>query len=438
MAEKRDVKIGFIHNSYPVLSQTFISKEMLGLQELGLSLNVYSLFHPQEEQEDRTYPLRNAIDYLIPTLSAKKLIGSHVYFALTKPLRYVSTLFLTLKKRQSKTSVIKLLLTVARKKETSKEQRQDLLLHFLLAPPLAKKMQNDGVTFVNSHFADAAASFAMLTAKLLKLDYAVTTHAYDIFTPQYNLQDKLKNARFVLTCTNYNKAALQAHESGIDPHRIKAIYHGIDTSKFERQNRPDNKKIELLSVGRLVPKKGFDILIQACAQLRDLGFEFTCRIVGDGPIYGELARLIDETRLHDEVKLIGALPSDEIKAFYERADIFVLPCVIEDDGNRDGIPNVIAEAMAMELPVVSSNISGIPELVEDGVTGYLTEQRDVDAVVQKLDLLLREKTLRREMGQAARIRVKSVFDSKVCLQNLYDFYMKELATSRKASADNNR
>jgi glycosyltransferase involved in cell wall biosynthesis len=288
-------------------------------------------------------------------------------------------------------------------------------------------MQNDGITFINSHFADAAASFALLTSKLLKLEYGVTTHAYDIFTPQFNLHEKLANARFVLTCTNYNKTALLEHDTLIQSDKVRAIYHGIDTAKFERESRPQHDVVELFSVGRLVPKKGFDILISACAQLRDHGFDFKCRIVGDGPLQDHLAHLIDETRLHDEVELVGSLPSTEIKAYYERADIFVLPCLIEDDGNRDGIPNVIAEAMAMELPVVSSRISGIPELVADGKTGFLNEQRDVDGVVEKLSLLIRDQAKRLEMGAAGRERVKSIFDSKVCLQNLYDFYMKECA-----------
>ncbi len=426
--KNQSIKIGFIHNLYPVLSQTFISKEMLVLEDLGLPLKVYALLYPLEGEEDETYPRLQDVDYLIPTLSVRQLVRSHLYFAFHGPFRYISTFFCAMRKRHSKTLFLKLVLTLARKKETSKEQRQDLFLHFLLAPPLAKKMLDDGITFINSHFADAAASFALLTSKLTKLEYGVTTHAYDIYTPQFNLHQKLHNARFVLTCTNYNKTALLEHDTLIDSNKVKAIYHGIDTSKFARKTRPQNEVIELFSVGRLVPKKGFDILIKACATLRDHGFEFKCRIVGDGPLREQLAQLIDETRLHDEVELVGSLPSTEIKAYYERADIFVLPCIIEDDGNRDGIPNVIAEAMAMELPVVSSRISGIPELVEDGQTGFLNEQRDIDGVVEKLRVLIRDQDIRLDMGAAGRKRVKLIFDSKVCLQNLYDFYMKECAT----------
>jgi glycosyltransferase involved in cell wall biosynthesis len=426
--DKRPLKIGFIHNAFPVLSQTFISKEMLGLQELGISLKIYSLFRPAEGQQDTTYSRPDDVDYVLPALKLWRLLTAHVYFLFKEPSRYLETLSFALNHRQSSSRFLGLLLAFAQKK-TNKEQRQDMLLHFILAAPLAKKMQRDNITFVNSHFADAAASFALLTARLLDLEYGVTTHAYDIFTPQYNFAEKLANARFVLTCTNYNNRALLEQQSELSEEKVNVFYHGIDTGKFERSAPAKDDIVEIIAVGRLVRKKGFNILLRACATLRDRGFRFKCRIIGDGPLSAELSQLIDELRLHDEVDLVGALPGMAIRDYYERAHIFALPCVIEKDGNRDGIPNVIAEAMAMHLPVVSSRISGIPELVKDGVTGFLAEQRDTQAIADALEQLIRNPSLRQQMGESGRERVKKIFDSDVCLQNLHDFYIKELSNS---------
>ncbi|MBN1466489.1 glycosyltransferase [candidate division KSB1 bacterium] len=417
MSFEQPINIGFVHNAYPVLSQTFIKKEMLGLQALGLPLRIYSLFRPEGGQCQGP----DHVTYILPHARAGALVLSHLYFIVTAPRRYWRTLLFAMKRRSRRISFIKTVLCLLRREDVSKAQRQDLLLHFLLAPVLAKRMKRDSISFINSHFADAAAAFSLLTAKILGLRFGVTTHAYDIFTAPANLCEKLEEAQFVLTCTAYNKAAL-LDKVDLDADKIQVHYHGVDTAKFRRSGRPVNTTAEILSVGRLVPKKGFDFLISACAQLRDAGVEFICRIIGDGPLFKDLARLIDTACLQEQVELLGSLSPEKIVAYYERADIFALPCVVLADGDRDGIPNVIAEAMAMELPVVSSGISGIPELVVDGVTGYLKEPKDVAGVAAALDLLVRNQRLRNEMGAAGRRRVQAVFNSETCLQNLYHFY----------------
>ncbi|MBN1559542.1 glycosyltransferase [candidate division KSB1 bacterium] len=428
---KRTIKIGFVHNAYPVLSQTFIRKEMCGLQQLGLPLRIYSLFHPLDVQEPIIDEQPDEVTYILRDVGVGSLVLSHLYFMFTAPSRYWHTFIFAVTKGHGRTQFIKTAFSILRRDDLSKEQRQDFLLHFLLAPALAKRMKGDNVSFINSHFADAAAAFALLTAKLLGLQYGVTTHAYDIFTPQQHLGEKLQQARFVLTCTAYNKAAL-LEKVELEADKIHVHYHGVDTAKFKRAGRAAGETVEILSVGRLVPKKGFNFLISACARLRDTQAEFICRIVGDGPLFTDLARLIREADLQNHVELLGSLSAEKIVTYYERAHIFALPCVVLADGDRDGIPNVIAEAMAMELPVVSSRISGIPELVVDGVTGYLKEQRDIAGVADALDLLLRNERLRNEMGAAGRRRVKAVFDSETCLKNLHAFYLSELGNSDQA------
>jgi glycosyltransferase involved in cell wall biosynthesis len=426
-ADLKKTKIGFIHNAFPVLSETFISKEMRGLKALGMDLEVYSLFHPKRGRLDANYSEASDVHYVLDSLKLWTIIFHHFYFLISSPVRYFSTFIFALRHRQTKQCVFKTLIDFARKKDANKEQRQDILVHFFLAAPLARMMKADNVSFINSHFADAAASFAMLSAKLLGLRFGVTAHAYDIFTPQFNLSEKISQAKFLLTCTQYNFESLIEQHSSINGENIHVFYHGIDTDKFERKNQQNNATPELLTVGRLTAKKGFDVLLKACAELRNQGVAFKCRIIGDGEEKDELINLAAELDLNDIVEFVGVISSTEIKNFYERADLFVLPCIIDNDGNRDGIPNVIAEAMAMELPVVSSKISGIPELVEQNETGFLLDQQDIFGVAGSIKSLIINHELSRKMGENGRNRVLSIFDSRVCLENLYTFYMNELS-----------
>lgn len=417
------LKIGFIHNAFPVLSETFISKEMTGLQQRGLDLNIYSLFRPEPSRLDRSYS-GDSIFYLIPNLKPWRLLISHIIMWVVSPKRYWDTLKFAWLKRNRQSSLLNKMLSFQSGKTMSREERQDLLLHFILAAPLAKQMRADHITLINSHFADAAASFAMLCGMLLGIDYGITAHAYDIFTPQFHMPEKLSRSRFILTCTQYNKKAFEKDYSAL-AEKVFVFYHGINTTKFKRKSNPQNSVFQIFSVGRLVSKKGFDVLINACAELKNRGVKFNCQIVGDGPLQEKLQFQIEQYDLNGEVTLLGAKPSTEIPAYYERADVFALPCVVEPDGNRDGIPNVIAEAMAMQLPVVSTIVSGIPELVQHEETGLLLKEHDHVGLADALQKLSEDTSLREKMGQAGRARVQEIFDSEVCLDRLYEFYQHE-------------
>ena len=420
--KSQPMRIAFIHNAFPLLTQTFISKEMLGLRQLGLQLQIYALFRPQPAELDRGFPEGQPIYYLFDGLKPLQLAAAHLLFLLKSPFRYLSTALYAHRHRDRSVSCRHIFKAFVSPKDAAKETRQDMRLHFMLAASPAAQMSRDRVTFINSHFADAAASFALLTARLLGLQYGVTAHAYDIFTPQANMAEKLDGARFVLTCTNFNKQTFETEFAELVVDKCRVFYHGIDTGRFQRRTRPQNSVPEILSVGRLTPKKGFPLLISACARLRDLRIDYHCTIVGDGPQRSELNELIAQNGLQPFVQLIGAVQSKETQAFYERADLFALPCMIEANGNRDGIPNVIAEAMAMELPVVSTDISGIPELVEHEATGLLVPQNDVEALTEALRRLLQDEVLRLRMGEAGRRRVLDMFDSQTCLADLYHFY----------------
>lgn len=419
------MRIGFIHNAFPVLSQTFISKEMTGLQKRGLDIKIYSLFKPHpQRQANGSITSDIPITYVLPQLSIVNLLTEHLKLLSLSPMRYLSTLSYALISRENPALFIKTLYRFFCSKKMTKTERQDILFHFFLAVPLASRMRKDSVTLINSHFADAAASFALLCAKLLNLPYGITAHAYDIFTPQYNLYDKFFNAEYILTCTQFNKSFFLNRFPEFNPDKFLVFYHGINTEKFKPNPQSENKEnsFNILSIGRLVNKKGFSILMGACHYLHNQEIPFKCRIIGDGPLLQPLTDLVKNLKLESKVELTGAVPHEQIKKYYEQAHIFVLPCIVDQDGNRDGIPNVLAEAMSMQIPVISTPISGIPELVIDNRTGLLAESENIHDLADKILSLYKDKKRRQNLGLLGREYVIRHFNSEKCLDQLADFY----------------
>ncbi|HNY26609.1 MAG TPA: glycosyltransferase, partial [Candidatus Sumerlaeota bacterium] len=193
------------------------------------------------------------------------------------------------------------------------------------------------------------------------------------------------------------------------PEHLHAVYHGVDLTAFDEAHDPAVEEPLLLSVGRLCDTKGFPELVEACRLLRERGVAFSCRIVGDGYMRDDLERQIRESGLEGVVTIAGLLPRAAVRDLYRRARLFVLPCVVTSRGDRDGLPNVIVEAMAMGLPVVASNISGIPEAVVEGETGRLTPPHDPGALAEAIQSLWEDPALRARMGRAGHARTRERF-----------------------------
>jgi glycosyltransferase involved in cell wall biosynthesis len=258
----------------------------------------------------------------------------------------------------------------------------------------------------------------MFTKWLTGIPFSFTAHAKDLYLTEGEiLRDKMREAEFVLTCTSYNKRYLD--ELGGTLTRVHLIYHGLDLSRFERTGNDqivplaawsESGRLPLvLSVGRLVDKKGFDTLIRACALLRDQNLRFRCLIYGDGPKRDELEALIRSLGLEGVVEMPGALLQDDLIEVYRQAAVFALPCQVLENGDRDGLPNVLVEAMAMEVPVVSTDVSGVPELVESGVNGFLVPPRSPQPLAERLRDLLDDPALRRRFAEAGRRKVMGEF-----------------------------
>jgi glycosyltransferase involved in cell wall biosynthesis len=294
--------------------------------------------------------------------------------------------------------------------------RKVFFKEFLQAGYIAEQvLAASTIRHLHAHFAHGATTIAMLASRLTGLPFSFTAHAKDIYLAELNpghlLTTKLRRARFVVTCTEANKTYLQAH---LRTTPIHVIYHGLDTALFKPAfPRTTPAKPMILSVGRMVEKKGFNYLLAACRRLKDSGYDFQCRIIGGADKHTPVIEaLIEQLQLSDIVTLQPAVTQEELASIYNQATLFALPCQIIDNGDRDGIPNVLVEAMAMELPVVSTNISGIPELVEHRHNGLLVEQKSAAALASAMSELLNNPGLRKRLGLAARERVCRLFDAR--------------------------
>jgi len=238
----------------------------------------------------------------------------------------------------------------------------------------------------------------------------VTAHANDIYVKPELLDLKFSQARFVATCTGYNRSHIEKefHLNG----KLHCLYHGLELEEYQPQFNASAEIPLITAVGQLKEKKGFAYLLEACHILKENGYNFHCKIIGEGPLQSALEQKIQELSLDDRVTLCGALPHESVIDQMKSSTMFVLPCVTGSDGDRDGIPNAILEAMAMKLPVISTIHSGIPEVITDGVNGLLVAPADHEALAQAIARLLDEPQLGRQMGERGRQTVDENFDAR--------------------------
>jgi glycosyltransferase involved in cell wall biosynthesis len=286
---------------------------------------------------------------------------------------------------------------------------------FMRAGFVATTCREASVRQIHAHFANAPTEVAHFASLLSGIPFSVTAHAKDLYlTPKRVLRRHVEAAVFIVTCTGYNARYLRTVIGPKHRHKIQLVYHGIDLSTFADVRTSESADSKppyfLLSVGRLVPKKGHDDLIAACGILRDAQHDFRCMIVGAGPEQQALQGLIDRLNLGSRVTLAGPMTHAKLVTLYRQADLFALAPRIAENGDRDGIPNVIAEAMASGVPVVSTNVSGIPELVRDRQTGLLVPPGDPKALASAIARLLLDPDRSARLARAARAVMEQEFD----------------------------
>lgn len=388
---------------FPVLSQTFIQREIGALRKSGLHVEVFSDAPENVELLNENAKSLIGNTFYLSRSGEKTLLSKKRHFFLKNPLLYIN-LFLYV---------------VFHKYDKHKSFKEDAAV-FSKALYLAGVLKDHDISHIHSPWADRCAFIALVASKLAGVSYSVQGRAHDIHrkTYLYAFAEKFENAEFVITNTKYNKAYLESSLKGRNVRMINTIYNGLNLAEFIPDHEQENisKEIRIISVARLIEQKGLVYLLKACKILKERGYSFRCEIIGgpEEPLYINyylaLKKMHRRLGLEESVFFLGAQSFDKILEGYRNAHIFVLPCVISEDGSRDISPNSLIEAMAMKLPVVSTNVTGIPEILEDGVSGILVPPNDESALAGAIVKLIENDNLRKELGKNARKRVEERFD----------------------------
>lgn len=397
MAAHREPAVAVVVKGYPRLSETFIAQEILGLQERGFALTIVSLRRPTEAaihpvHRKITAPVLYLPEYLkddpARVARARRSVRGLPGFAAAEALYRADR---------------------ARDRSASRHRRWGQAA--VLAAELPAEV---GLVYV--HYLHTPASVARYAAAMRGLPFAFSAHAKDIYTtPEWELREKIADAAWGVTCTRANRAVLGALADR--PDKIDLVYHGLDLAPFAPPaRRRAGGPLTILTVCRAVEKKGLDDLLRALARLPE-GVDWRLEHIGGGPLVGRLEALAERLGIAGRVAFRGACAQGEVVKAYARADVFALASRVARNGDRDGLPNVIMEAMAMGLPVVATRVSAVPEIVTED-TGVLVAPRDAAALAAALAALAGDPERRRRMGAAGAARVRTAFSPEPGLARL--------------------
>jgi glycosyltransferase involved in cell wall biosynthesis len=409
----------FVLKGYPRLSETFIAQEILALEQRGLDIRIVSLRHPTDRH---THPVHRAIRAPVTYLPE---------YLHHEPAR-VMRAWAAARRLPGYAEAYRLFLA-----DLARDRTRNRVRRFGQACVLAAEAPADA-RHVHAHFAHTPASVARYAAVMRGLPFSISAHAKDIWTsPDWDIAEKLNHARWTVTCTKSGAAHLAALAA--TPECVSLVYHGLDLSRFPdvratgsaRDGSDPGDPVRLLSVGRAVAKKGYGGLLNALAALPD-DLHWRMVHIGGG---GDLADLKAQARrlgLEARIDWRGAQPQDAVLAAYAEADLFVLNSRVAADGDRDGLPNVLMEAQAMGLACLSTRVSAIPELIDDGATGVLIDPGDDDALAAALAALIADPARRSALGEAGRARVRARFSMTAGIDDLARRFGLDAAAGRAA------
>lgn len=387
-------KILYIASSLPALSATFIDSEIRVLAAAGYEIRTVSRGSPiKGEVSDET------VEYYKNTLWLDQVsiitqIFAQFYVMLIRPVdwyRIISLIF-------------------AEKEIRNIHDRLRLLKHFCEACYVYSQLIGEPISHIHAHFLNAPTSIALYLSILLNIPYSFTLHGSNIFLDPLMLETKLKLCQKAVSISEFNKKYLMEKYGDGFRDKIHIIHCGIDTELFKPEPRHTDGTPIVLSVGRLTEIKGFCYLLDACRILKDRKVAFNCLIVGDGEDKDMLLRRSAELGLGDIVKFLGSQLHDNVLKLLQEATIFVLPSIVTDEGGREGIPVALMEAMAMELPVISTRTAGIPELINDKKEGILVEHSNATELASAIEFFINDAGAREAIGKQARIKVLHEFN----------------------------
>lgn len=407
------MKIGYVLNQYPTVSATFILGEVRALRALGAGVTTFSMWPTSpsdrlsaaaEDEAQRTVTIR--------PVARPAVLRAHARALALAPRAYADTVAVALRLRPPGLRAA---------------VRQ--LFYFAAAMFVWDRAEREGIRHLHSHFSFLACDVALLashfgTAAGEPWSFSFTVHGPDEFyeLPTNRMREKARRADMVVCISHFARSQVMGLLDEADWHKVEVVRCGIEPDRFRPAERPArDRAARILNVGRLVPVKGQAVLLHAMAPLVARGLDVELTIVGRGPQEDELRRLVEELGLGGRVRLAGAIGQDEIVDYFERADIFAVPSFAE------GLPVVIMEALATALPVVSTAIMGIPELVRDGRTGVLVAPGDAGALADGLARLIEDPQERLRLGEAGREAVLAEFDLHASARRLEQLFAAQSA-----------
>lgn len=414
------LRVGYVVRMFPRFSETFVLQEILELERQGVEVTVFSLNKPNEGRFHPALARLRAPVYYLDDREAKRwwtwLPNEWAAFG------------------EDRSRLWQIVDDVAQKQDGAE---LDTVFYGAL---LAARSQSLGLHALHAHFATVSCSLAHYAHRITGIPYSFTAHAKDIFSDSVDrefLTAKINTAQFAVTVTEYNKRFLVEQHPGADASRIRVLYNGVDREYFS----PDETARKatppvVMAVGRLVAKKGFADLVRACAILKSRGLLFRCVIVGQGREGPALRALASELGIDDQLELAGARHQEEVRNMMRSASALCLPCLRDTDGNQDALPTVLLEAMAVGLPVVSTRISGVPEIIDTEVNGLMVEPGEPEKLAEALVRVLTDPALSQRLSASGRQKVSERFDIRRNVTTLHTWLrerMDKLADTKPIS-----
>ena len=402
----RAKKVAYIMSRFPKLTETFILYEMIALENAGIAVELFPLLKENQNVHHKEVArlIQKAHFHRFVSLP---ILAANVHFFLRKPLIYLRTIFEVLSGTFGSKNFFFGAIGILPK-----------------SVRFAYEMQNLGVEHVHAHFCNHPAVAAFIISRLTGIPFTFTAHGSDLHKDQRMLDKKVAAAAVAVTISDYNKEVMVKKCGEAMRDKIKVIHCGIDPSLFECHDRTGRRgALQILCVASYEAVKGHKFLVNACEILSKRGVDFTCHLVGYGPLRARVEAQIAALGLTERFVIHGGLPRSDVIELLKIADVFVLPSVPTPDGKREGIPVVLMEAMSSCLPVISSRLSGIPELVKDGENGFLTKPGDTAAIADALILLAEKPSLRDRFGRRGREFVAETFHLQKNSQQLFQLFI---------------
>jgi len=399
------MKLAYLMSRFPKVTETFILYEILELEKQGTDIEIFPLLrerenvmHPEAENLVKRTHYHKALSL--------QVLKAQLYWLFKKPGAYLKTWW---------------------KSITGNIQSPKFLTRALVTVPLAalfaRKMQALHVEHIHAHYATHPALAAYVIHQLTRIPYSITAHAHDIYVDRSMLGEKLADAKQVITISDYNKQLLSDLYGAGVANKIQVIHCGIDPDVFQpRQHHKADEGFTMICVASLQDYKGQRYLIEACHQLKDKGVDFTCLLVGDGNLRQEIEQQIQQLNLEGYVQLLGRQPRQRVSELLASSDVMVLPSVVTESGKKEGIPVALMEALAVEMPVIATRISGIPELIEHEKTGFLVPERDADALAETLLQVYESPDEVKQYARAGREKVLAEFNLRTNSLKLYELF----------------